>query len=507
MYNKTTQAMFIFLLVFALLLNFTIQTKKTYAVALPIATAVGGIEIAKNLVAFITLMYAYGVTFNSVQEAQKLAEQYWQQQNPEPKDPKDPNNRSWLKWTLGVLTGATLIDSVVDLYTNVKSFLTDIFGTLKPGTNINSTEVHTELISYTITREHNYNNTAWVKRITLYTGQTAILYQYPYDQTIFDETISFINNWGDLNVKYEYKYYYNGELETVTTQFGTKIPGTTYDYYLQGKYKNPTIVPTSEIIITPDAPIIQPEITPETNIPVPMLPNIKYHPDLDDDKIQLAPLPDGSLQEYFRGTPDEYLEFVVQNYTFDDLKTAPQTTVTESIDSQGMPILSFGTTTYIPPYPDTTPTPIEDTTEYQGIIRSLVMTVINWLRLIWEAIISIPKEIEEVLKSLLLPDSGYIGGKLDDILTSITSKFDDSSWIMILENLRGLEGKPIPDLYYKESVILKSSYANDIAPTVKNWISFGMIVAIVLFNMNNLYKLIRGTGFIDGKALTKAMDE
>lgn len=146
------------------------------------------------------------------------------------------------------------------------------------------------------------------------------------------------------------------------------------------------------------------------------------------------------------------------------------------------------------PYPDA----------YEGDIPSegLLQGITNWLTSLINTILGIPAKLIELLKQLLItlfvPDSDFMQNKMNDVNLKIGSKIGDNDYMNFLDSLKSLEGEPIPDGYIGNNKVFDASYVNNLADMVKLWQRWFWYILIVLWYMNNVYKMIRGSDAVRG---------
>jgi len=494
--------LFIYMLVFVVLFAFTIQpVQKAHAAALPLATYFGGIAAAEAFLGWLLLMDKLGVQFNALEEAEKLYEN-WQLENMnEPVDPQPPEGqtpqRDWLRWVLGIATGATLLDSIGDLFVDVKSWLEGLFGTLQEGNNTisggNDTLIYSPGIFYKnigigshtfvvdnysiyVELDRRNGNEIWFNAYDRLNNPSGGRIAYSWDSNYT------VNIYAKLQPDNKVYFYGNSSLTSVIAS----VPILNLDIYTPQEELTATI--------TSDAPILNPSYSPPITPIPPALPALSTL-DPDNEKIGIVPAPDGTMKQIYEGTYEDYFKDYVENVTWDDLQnpTLPRTTIQEGTDSQGNPIIIINPSVNSPAFPNPNTDPEADTGVFQGTLIGLTQIVINWLKLIWEAITAIPQAIY----NLFVPEPGYFGGQVDILKGKLLGKFDNESAINFLEGLDNIQPKPIPDLYYKENIILEADFVNDMAPYIKSWLNFFLYVGIALASMNFFYKLIRGTNAID----------
>lgn len=106
--------------------------------------------------------------------------------------------------------------------------------------------------------------------------------------------------------------------------------------------------------------------------------------------------------------------------------------------------------------------------------------------------------LEKLYKYLFVPKEDFIGAFVAENLEVIKGKLPGGNYISIFDKLKGLKGEPLPDLYLKGGKVFDSQHVNSFAETLKAWQRWFYYIAIALFNMTSLYKLIRGDKFGGG---------
>lgn len=475
-----------------------IEPVKVQAIAVPIAGSFATYEALQAFVAMIILLKNMGVSYPDFETAKSnviylnniLDAEYEQIfDGGPPGGDNDPN--TILGYIGGTIMGLQFPQFLLDKYGSIKSALTDIWGHLFPGNNIISEKSYT-IGNYSIgIGVTNYRLYATVNGQTYFSNRQGTSEENPrnlelnsvyiennnlyvkifYDRTLYDGST---RNYMDIilvddeAVKLAFlDYGLNTEQNNIMMDIDLNSPLLETDPLLEW--------PTSTSLFLPALPIIDP----------------------DNEKVEFAVLPSGQTQQIYNGSMEEYQEDLLNNITWDQLQgleTNPQTHIQELINANGESYLVLQPVVGDVPYPDINQDPITDAAQFQGLNIGLLQGMTNWLRMIWESIISIPQWL---LNLFVLPE-GYFQTKLDLMETNLSSRVNNDSVIAFFNNLKNISAKPIPDLEYQGSIILKSDYANNIASTLKSWIRFVMWVYMALFGMNKAYMLIRGGNAIDG---------
>lgn len=199
-------------------------------------------------------------------------------------------------------------------------------------------------------------------------------------------------------------------------------------------------------------------------------------------------LPDGTNQIKYDGDIDQLVDELIENISLDDIRDLEQRSPYELVETDGQTVIRTGEESE--PYPE----PEVDTD------TGLIQSIINWLDKILKAIKELPQNIVDKVKTaledLFVPSTDYMQTKIGSINTSIHEKIGNSSDIPVGNYFEGLTCLPIPDGYYREHKIFDASYINNLAETICNWQRWVWYILFALMNINNVYKLIRGTDLI-----------
>lgn len=107
----------------------------------------------------------------------------------------------------------------------------------------------------------------------------------------------------------------------------------------------------------------------------------------------------------------------------------------------------------------------------------------------------------ESIKNLFIPQPDYILSKFNNIRLNLAEKYQIMDLTFISDDFNSLSCVPLPNLYFRDYLIVDTSYVNNMAETIREWQSYLWYIILVLFNVNNVHKLIRGVGMVDSKKI------
>lgn len=410
-----------FILALILLINFVAIPKKSNAVALSLGS-IYGTTLGTKILAFILSCAAVGVTFDALEEAEKMFDK-WQMDsnNWEPPGDGDPD-RNWSDLVESILGGAMLGDRIPSLFNSIKDFFQS-FGSIEGDNDVISLD--DDVISLDDIVFVPYNDlikpSSTGKTYTLYnsrdSGLTNVTVSYKslsftviVDETQYDGLnpsvinkpfyrITVIEN-GDVFKTSGYgsfrislvktsinKLYFQlskGVSTAGSTSFRTSsiydlldINGidSSYDY-------------KSDTIKFPDT--IKFNVKPNSSVLTDTLPVETSRPQIDIVPLEITATPEGVEQTVYPGTMENLVDDMVNTVTFDDLQNLDSTTPYSLTETEKGVIVTTdsqtGTVITPTPYPYPNQEPIEDASEFQGKNIGLLETIINWLKLIWESI-------------------------------------------------------------------------------------------------------------------------
>ena len=118
-----------------------------------------------------------------------------------------------------------------------------------------------------------------------------------------------------------------------------------------------------------------------------------------------------------------------------------------------------------------------------------------WNRFV-SVIKSIPDAILNGIKSLFVPDDTYFSEHFERLKTALYNRLPITSYLSIIETFKDVvsgELSPITiELYGTTHTIVDFSYFNEHKATINNWVRGFVYFFLVLYNIGQIYKLIRG---------------
>lgn len=501
----------LFFLCFMLVCSFicvTIQRSHAIAVAGSLA-ALYGMSLGTKLLAFVLCCAAAGITYKTVLEAERMFHKYmsydWGNYDPENTPPDDPkSDKDWKSIIKGLLAGVVSLGFM----NNIKSFFQSLGSDV--GDNQMSEETFTGSVG-DIKYSYHMRPSSCIDAGVFKTGYRwwFSVNGSPYYQgygtrhqkgvsELVMNSISFVVSGTDVVIHYSYSALIIGG-GTESWAFDITIPncvtpGVPSDYDYGTPFYN----------VKPYSPVIT-----NTTPSMTMSPDIVSVLSLDE-----VTAPDGASYYMYTGTQDELIDDLVNNVTFDDLMTSIEIQEQTGIRTYDITETPTGLVIYPEiedneeplelPYPDIDIVPIEDVPEYQGQSIGLLQNIINWIVKLINTVIALPSKFVNLLKELMLylfvPEPYFIQDKVMSINTIISTKVGDPNYVNFLDNVKSLQGEPIPDGYIWGYKCFDASYINNLADTAKLWQRWFWYILITLWYMNNTYKLIRGSNAVDFNA-------
>jgi len=125
---------------------------------------------------------------------------------------------------------------------------------------------------------------------------------------------------------------------------------------------------------------------------------------------------------------------------------------------------------------------------------------------ILSAIISIPDRIitglKELLISLFVPSPDYFSNKIDSLLSLLKSVLPYADYINMLETIGSFSGGELKDITVTimgaTATIVSFKSMRDVLPVIRSWARGVYFILIVIYHINQVYKLLRNTRIIDG---------
>ena len=125
---------------------------------------------------------------------------------------------------------------------------------------------------------------------------------------------------------------------------------------------------------------------------------------------------------------------------------------------------------------------------------------------ILSAIVSIPDKIitglKELLISLFVPSPDYFSNKIDSLLSLLKSVLPYADYINMLETIGNFSGGELKDITVTimgaTATVVSFGSFREILPTVRSWARGVFFVFMVIYYINQIYKLIRNTRLYEG---------
>lgn len=132
-------------------------------------------------------------------------------------------------------------------------------------------------------------------------------------------------------------------------------------------------------------------------------------------------------------------------------------------------------------------------------VPSLWQWLADFLQSILDAILGIAANIlqgiSDLLSSLFVPSADFFQNNFNQIQELLALKLDVESYKTLMESLRTIEPDDLKNitvnLYGQELVILDFGVYKSVKPTVDNWLRGLMFIGLLIYNINNIYRLVR----------------
>ena len=404
----------VLILIFTIMFNFIMQPKISYATAIPLVVKYG-MPIAEKLIAFLLTCLAVGITYKTLDEAEKSFYQ-WLDSLPEYEPPRGDNNgqNGWRDAIKQFLKAGAITVSLHDLFTKIIEY----FNGLDPEEGEN----YIKAIAFNephFTDERTGRKYYWVtegsvvypvfleRRYELKKQKEYREYRYvrfyfyrEEDGIIYAEIERCYDRYNYINGQYEGTYTDIQDWETsfhetkrwgIDTTPWTSLAqsGFSFEYVddisLIPDYdvinEVPYYVESGSSIFTGENPFEKPEW---------------YQPDL----IDIVPTktvvnPQGIKQTVYEGDINDLVNDFINNVTFEDIMNSKKREPYNYIQDGESTIIQTGEESEVP-YPDTDVEPVEDTQTGLGKIISFLKQIINWLSNIYNNISEIPKKIGDL---------------------------------------------------------------------------------------------------------------
>lgn len=125
---------------------------------------------------------------------------------------------------------------------------------------------------------------------------------------------------------------------------------------------------------------------------------------------------------------------------------------------------------------------------------------------IFENLVDLPSQIVdlfvEALKSLFVPSENYFSDNFDAIKTLLETHLSLTSFKSLMEIIQNAQAGSLPDLKIKifgvDYVLFSFKFFDPYIPTIHYWVKGFLGALLVLYNINQVYKLVRGGSLQDG---------
>lgn len=129
-----------------------------------------------------------------------------------------------------------------------------------------------------------------------------------------------------------------------------------------------------------------------------------------------------------------------------------------------------------------------------NLIIGGITTIVDWVG-------SFFSFLGNLLKDLFVPEDTYFKNNTNSLNVELKAKLGTEEYTNTLNSLTRVSRSGLNDikanLFGLELTIVPLSLITPIIPTIQNWTRGFMFVFIILWQVNNVYKLIRGTSFIN----------
>lgn len=125
---------------------------------------------------------------------------------------------------------------------------------------------------------------------------------------------------------------------------------------------------------------------------------------------------------------------------------------------------------------------------------------------IFENLVNLPSQIIDLLvdalKLLFVPSDNYFSSNFDSIKALLESHLSLTSFKSLMEIIQNAKAGTLPDLKIKifgvDYVLFSFKFFDPYIPTIQYWIKGFLGALLVLYNINQVYKLVRGGSLQDG---------
>lgn len=404
----------ILILIFTIVFNFIFQPKIAYATAIPLAVKYG-MPVAEKLIAFLLTCLAAGITYKTLDEAEK-AFYNWLDSLPEYEPPRGDDNgqNGWRDAIKQFLKTGAITVSLHDLFTKIIEYFN--------GLESEEGENYIKAIAF---NEPHFRD-----------EKTGYRYYYVTEGSVVYPT--FLERRYELKKQKEYReykyvrfYFYRGEDGKIYTEIERRYDKYDYAYErYQGTYTDIEVYETTlhkdkrwGIDFTPWTSLAQSGFDFEYVNDISLIPDydvineVPYYVESDSSIItgvnpfetpewyqpnilDIVPTktvinPQGIKQIVYEGDTNDLVNDFINNVTFEDIMNSKKREPYNYIQDGESTIIQTGEESEVP-YPDTDVEPVEDTQTGLGKIISFLKQIINWLSNIYNNISEIPKKIGEL---------------------------------------------------------------------------------------------------------------
>ena len=486
----------VWLLIISVLFVYIEQPVKVYAEPVTLAGAWGGTAIAKEVLAMVIALYGSGVTLSTNESALDL---YNELKVSNPNLLSDIISVQPQIWQGAV---SEISQDMQGIKSGISNWFSGLFGGTTAGIVTSGETISADIVPnyYSNTFNINTPNLTGVpidQKIT--TPLQAVIYRgYLWELNLISWNFTANDTKHEIkltNVDWNISYTMSvimvamGEISTMVASIETTYNNINGKSVVnEGSRTDPIIgSPGMSATIAVDSPLNNPEWTVENDDKFPM-PPLWLPNKAGDLPLKQSISAEGIEQTIYDGSIDDYTNDIVNNATWDDVWGYTQgvgSTATLTPTAEGLLVEDVGVGTGAIPYPEVGTTIPTDTLTGLGAITGLLQSIINWIY-----------QLMQSIANLFIISDGYLVDKLGGLRTSLESKFDHTGWLGLLSGLGDISPEGIPDLEYKGSIILDGDIPNSIATNIKAWLRGILWILIVLYNLNQLYKLIRGTDYV-----------
>jgi len=117
-----------------------------------------------------------------------------------------------------------------------------------------------------------------------------------------------------------------------------------------------------------------------------------------------------------------------------------------------------------------------------------------------DSIVNLPTAILDGIKDFFVPSDNYFSDKFEDLRTTLSDKLAIDSLTALFTSLDSVNSDGFNDINISimgtNATILDADPINQNIETIRNWVRGFVFFFLVLYNINQVLKLIRGTDYI-----------